>query len=59
MPGGPALFDRERIAWIRGDRASRYRQRAEHLEQIADAEPRARQRERLLEFATQYQQLGG
>jgi hypothetical protein len=51
------LTDSERAAWIRGDRASRYRERAEHLKGTADAETRPSERARVLELAVEYARL--
>jgi hypothetical protein len=34
------LTDNDRTAWIRGDRAARYRERADHLKGMASAETR-------------------
>ena len=51
------LTDSERAAWIRGDRASRYRERAEHLKGMADAETRPSERARVLELAVEYARL--
>jgi hypothetical protein len=36
------LTDNDRTAWIRGDRAARYRERADHLKGMASAETRPR-----------------
>jgi len=57
MRSEPVLSEDERVAWIRGDRAVRYRERADHLEQIARAESRPREQARVLELATQYRRL--
>jgi hypothetical protein len=51
------LTDRERVAWIRGDRATRYRERADHLKGMADAETRPSDRARVLELAVEYERL--
>jgi hypothetical protein len=51
------LTDSDRAAWIRGDRAARYRERADHLKGIASAETRPRERARVLELATEYDRL--
>ena len=48
------LTDSDRAAWVRGDRAARYRERADHLKGIASAETRPRERARVLELATEY-----
>jgi hypothetical protein len=47
----------EREAWIRGDRAARYRERADHLKGMAGAEARPRERARVLELASAYERL--
>jgi hypothetical protein len=52
-----ALFDIERMALIRGDRAARYRERADHLKAIASAEQKPRERARVLELAHEYDRL--
>lgn len=52
-----ALFDIERMALIRGDRAARYRERADHLKTIASAERKPRERARALELAHEYDRL--
>jgi len=57
MRSEPVLSEDERVAWIRGDRAVRYRERADQLEQIARAESRPREQARVLELATQYSRL--
>jgi len=57
MRSEPVLSEDERVAWIRGDRAVRYRERADQLEQIARAESRPREQARVLELATQYRRL--
>ena len=51
------LIDNDRAAWIRGDRAARYRERADHLKGMASAETRPRERARVLELATEYERL--
>ena len=51
------LTDSERAAWIRGDRAARYRERADHLKGMADAETRPSERARVLELAVEYERL--
>ena len=51
------LIDNDRAAWIRGDRAARYRERADHLKGMASAESRPRERARVLELATEYDRL--
>jgi len=51
------LIDNDRAAWIRGDRAARYRERADHLKGMASAETRPRERARVLELATEYDRL--
>jgi hypothetical protein len=51
------LTDSERAAWIRGDRAARYRERADHLKGMADAETRPSDRARVLELAVEYERL--
>ena len=51
------LTDSERAAWIRGDRATRYREKADHLKGMAQAEQRPRERERVLELASEYERL--
>ena len=51
------LNDGQRAAWVRGDRAVRYRERAEHLERMAKGETRPREQARVLELATQYRRL--
>ena len=51
------LTDNERLAWIRGDRAARYRERADHLKGMASAETRPRERARVLEVASEYERL--
>jgi hypothetical protein len=52
-----ALIDDDRMAWIRGDRAARYRERADHLKGIADAETRPTERARVLALAVEYERL--
>jgi hypothetical protein len=49
--------DDERAAWIRGDRAARYRERADHIKRMADAEARPSERARVLELAVEYERL--
>ena len=49
--------DSDRAAWIRSDRAARYRERADHLKGMASAEMRPRERARVLELATEYDRL--
>jgi hypothetical protein len=49
------LTDSERAAWIRDDRAARYRERADHLKGMANAETRPRERAHVLEL--QYERL--
>jgi hypothetical protein len=51
------FIDSEREAWIRGDRAARYRERADHLKGMAGAEVRPRERARVLELASAYERL--
>jgi hypothetical protein len=51
------LTDSERVVWIRGDRAARYRERADHLKGMANAETRPRERARVLELALEYERL--
>jgi hypothetical protein len=51
------LTDNHRAAWIRGDRAARYRERADHLKGMASAETRPRDRARVLELASEYDRL--
>ena len=51
------LTDSERAAWIRGDRAARYRERADHLKGMASAETRPRERAHVLELAVEYERL--
>jgi len=45
------LTDSERAAWISGDRVARYRERADHLKGMANAETRPRERAHVLELA--------
>jgi hypothetical protein len=52
-----AVFDTHRVAWIKGDRAARYRERADHLKVIASAERKPRERARVLELAHEYERL--
>jgi hypothetical protein len=52
-----AVFDTQRVAWIKGDRAARYRERAEHLKAIASAERKPKERARVLELAHEYERL--
>ena len=52
-----AFTDSDRAAWIRGDRAARYRERADHLKGMADAETRPSDRARVLELAVEYERL--
>jgi hypothetical protein len=40
---GGIFGDSDRAAWIRGDRAARYRERADHLKDMAGAETRPRE----------------
>jgi hypothetical protein len=49
--------DSDRAAWIRGDRAARYRERADHLKGMAGAETRPRERAHALELAVEYERL--
>ena len=49
--------DSDRAAWIRDDRATRYRERADHLKGMADAETRPSDRARVLELAVEYERL--
>jgi hypothetical protein len=49
--------DSDRAAWIRGDRAARYRERADHLKGMASAETRPRERAHVLELAIEYERL--
>ena len=49
--------DSDRAAWIRRDRAARYRERADHLKGMASAETRPRERARVLEVASEYERL--
>jgi hypothetical protein len=51
------LADSDRAAWIRGDRAARYRERADHLKGMASAETRPRERAHVLELAVEYERL--
>jgi hypothetical protein len=51
------LTDSERLAWIMSDRAARYRERADHLKGMADAETRPRERAHVLELAVEYERL--
>ena len=51
------LTDSERAAWIRGDRAARYRERADYLKGMASAETRPRERAHVLELAVEYERL--
>jgi hypothetical protein len=52
------FIDSEREAWIRGvTRAARYRERADHLKDMAGAEARPRERARVLELASAYERL--
>ena len=51
------LTDSERAAWIRDDRAARYRERADHLKGMANAETRPRERAHVLELAVEYERL--
>ena len=51
------LTDSERTAWIRGDRAARYRERADHLKGMARAEQKPGERARVLELAVEYERL--
>ena len=51
------LTDNDRTAWIRGDRAAGYRERADHLKGMASAETRPRDRARVLELASEYDRL--
>ena len=51
------LTDDDRAAWIRGDRAARYRERADHLKGMANAETRPRERAHVLELAVEYERL--
>ena len=51
------VLDNDRAAWIRGDRAARYRERADHLKGMADAETRPSDRARVLELAVEYERL--
>ena len=57
MRSEPVLSEAAWVAWIRGDRAVRYRERAEHLERMAKGETRPREQARVLELATQYRRL--
>jgi hypothetical protein len=57
MSEGSILGSGQRAAWVRGDRAVRYRERAEHLERMAKGEIRPREQARVLELATQYRRL--
>ena len=57
MSEGSILGSGQRAAWVRGDRAVRYRERAEHLERMAKGETRPREQARVLELATQYRRL--
>ena len=52
-----AVFDTQRAAWLKGDRAARYRERADHLKAIASAERKPRERARVLELAHEYERL--
>ncbi len=52
-----AVFDTQRVAWIKGDRAARYRERADHLKALASAERKPRERARVLELAHEYERL--
>ena len=49
--------DSERVAWSNGDRAQRYREHANRLQQLAATETQSLLRERLLELARQYLEL--
>lgn len=51
------IFDNERTARIKGDRAARYRERADHLKGMAQAETRPRERAQALELAEAYQRI--
>jgi hypothetical protein len=51
------LTDSDRAAWIRGDRAARYRERADHFKGMASAETRPRERAHVLELAVEYERL--
>jgi hypothetical protein len=51
------LTDSERAAWIMGDRAARYRERADHIKRMASSETRPRERARVLEVASEYERL--
>jgi hypothetical protein len=51
------LTNTERTAWIMGDRATRYREKADHLKGMAQAETRPRERAHVLELANEYERL--
>ena len=51
------ILDKERTARIRDDRAARYRERADHLTGMAQAETRPRERAQALELAEAYQRI--
>ena len=51
------VLDNDRAAWIRGDRAARYRERADHLKGLVDAATRPSDRARVLELAVEYERL--
>lgn len=55
MSNGSKL--RDRAAWIEGDRAKHYRNRAEHFEEIAKSETEPRTQARLAELAGEYHRL--
>lgn len=52
-----AVFDIERLALIREDRAARYRERAEHLKGMAQAKTGPRERAQMLELAESYERI--
>jgi hypothetical protein len=45
------------VAWIKGDRAARYRERADHLKAIASTKQKPKERARVLELAHEYERL--
>ena len=51
------ILDNERTTKVRGNRAACYRERADHLEGIAHAETRARERAQALELTKAYQRI--
>jgi hypothetical protein len=51
------LLDSERAARIKAERAARYRERAEHLKGMAQAETRPCERAQVLELAESYERV--